>query len=604
MAQGTLKIHTENLLPIIKKWLYSEKDIFTRELIANSCDATSKLRHLRDLGEAQSDSSELRIDITIDKANKTLTFADTGIGMTHEEVETYIAQLAFSGAEEFLSKYKTGDEKEGIIGHFGLGFYSAYMVAQKVEIDTLSYKEGATPVFWSCDGSASYEIGPGSRTERGTTITLFLNPEEEEYLTDTHLKSILKRFCSFLPYPIYLQGERINPNDPLWSKAPSACSDEEYLAFFHELYPEEPDPIFWIHLNIDYPFHLKGILYFPKLHRKFDFNRSDIKLYSQRVFVSESCKDLIPDYLIVLRGAIDSPDIPLNVSRSYLQIDKTVKQLASHVSKKVADRLLHLQTHEREKFLAAWPHIETIVKLGALQDTSFYSRVKPLLVWETVSGNFITAEEYLEAHKEAYGTKLFYTTDKTSSFLSLYTEKGIEVLIAASPVDTSLMHLLEQKNHPAKFQRIDGGLSDAILDKEKEKTLLDAEGKTEAAQIAAFFRSKLSVSVDVEAKSLSSSSLPAFILIDENSRRMKELLQLTEKTGPSPFDKRTFVINTNSALVANLYNLKDSNPELAGEVINHLYDLSLLSQKELSPEEIGRVVSHSTLVLEKLTQKK
>lgn len=599
MTTGTLKIHTDNLLPIIKKWLYSEKEIFARELVSNACDAIGKLRHLRDIGEATLEEENFRIDITIDKENKTLTFSDTGIGMNAEEVEKYIAQLAFSGAEEFLNKYKSEDENDQIIGHFGLGFYSAYMVAKNVEIDTLSYQPDAKPVRWTCDGTSTYEITDGQRTTRGTTITLYLDESAEEFLVDTTLKSLLKRFCSFLPYPIYVNDEQINAKEPLWIEAPSKCTDKDYLSFFEELYPDEPEPIFWIHLNIDYPFHLKGILYFPKLHRRFDYNKSDIKLYCNRVFVSDSCKDLIPEYLMILRGAIDSPDIPLNVSRSYLQMDRTVRQLANHVAKKVADRLTNLYQNDKEKFLEAWPNIETIIKLGAMQDPSFYAKVKHLLIWETLDGNTLTTEEYLEAHKDTYNNKIFYTTDKTSSFLDIYREKNIDVLIANPHIDPSLMSFLEQKNHPAKFQRIDGGIDDSILDKTKEKTLLDAEGKTEASNIAEFFRSKLDIEVDVEAKSLASTALPSFVMIDEQTRRLRDFMSLTEKDASS-FDKRTFVINTNNKLIEKIYNLKTSNPDLAAEMINHLYDLALLSQRELAPEQISRLVTRSSTVLEKL----
>src|SRR5579872_1006440 len=368
MVQGNLKIHTENILPIIKKWLYSEKDIFVRELVSNACDALNKVKILRDCGEAQVKDEELRIDLHIDKKARTLKISDTGIGMSADEVEKYIAQVAFSGAEEFLGKYKTENEKEQIIGHFGLGFYSAYMVAEKVEIDTLSYREGAQPVFWSCDGSSSYAMEEGTRKERGTDITLFIDKEGDEFLEEARLRQILLRFCAFLPFPIHLNGTRINDKEPLWIKPASQCTDKEYLEFFRQLYPMEPDPIFWVHLHVDFPFNIKRILYFPQVNRRFDWNQSSIKLFCNRVFVSDNCKDLIPDYLMILRGAIDSPDIPLNVSRSYLQMDRTVRQLAQHIAKKIADRLAALHLHERDKFIQSWNDVEMIVKLGILQD--------------------------------------------------------------------------------------------------------------------------------------------------------------------------------------------------------------------------------------------
>lgn len=604
MAEGKLKIHTENILPIIKKWLYSDKDIFVRELVSNACDAIQKVRILRDKKEAEAIDTEFRIDVKCDKSKRTLTFTDTGIGMDAEEVEKYIAVLAFSGAEEFLSKYKSQDENEQIIGHFGLGFYSAYMVSSKVEIDTLSYKPGSKAVFWSCDGSSSYTIDEGKRETRGTEVTLHVDKESDEFLEEARLKTILQQYCAFLPFPIFLNGEQINKKEPLWLKNATDCTEKEYLDFYKQLYPFDPDPIFWVHLSVDYPFHLKGILYFPKLSKRFDWKESSIKLFCNRVFVSDSCKDLIPEYLMVLRGAIDSPDIPLNVSRSYLQMDRTVRQLSTHISKKVSDRLLALYQGEREKFLEAWPDIELIIKLGALQDEKFYERVKPFLIWKNNKGEWTTAEEYLERHKETYKDKIFYTAEEKvpSQFLELYTNKGIELLYSGSPVDSALMNHLEGKLTPAKFQRIDGALDSAILDQEREKTLLDKEGKTEAAQIADFFRSKLGKErVEVEAKSLASNNLPAFIILDEELRRMRDYMALSGQTfPPSLTDKKTFVLNTNSKLISSIYGLKDKDPALAQEMVSHLYDLSLLSQKELEATALADFVSRSSRVLEKL----
>jgi molecular chaperone HtpG len=596
MAQGTLKIHTENILPIIKKWLYSDKDIFVRELISNACDALGKLKILSSHEGISIPEAELCIDLIVDKEKRTLRFTDTGIGMTAGEVETYIAQIAFSGAEEFLSKYQSANEQDQIIGHFGLGFYSAYMVSEKVEINTLSYQENAEPVLWSCDGSSSYTIEQGTRATRGTEITLYIAEDSLEFLEETRLSQILQQYCAYLPFPITLNGVRINDKEPLWMKSASQCTDSDYLQFYRQLYPLEPDPIFWIHLNVDYPFHLKGILYFPKIHRKFDWNQNTIKLFCNRVFVSDHCKDLIPDYLLCLRGAIDSPDIPLNVSRSTLQMDRTVRQLATHVSKKVSDRLAALYQSERDKFLAAWPDIEMVIKLGILQDDKFYERAKEFLVWKNLSGEWTTLEHYLETHK-----KVFYTSgDKQQTqFLDLYKNQGIEVLCASSPVDTAVISFLEDKLSPVQFQRIDGAIDETILDTAREKTLLDADGKTEAVKIADFIRSHLTV--PVEAKSLASDSLPAFIVLDEGMRRMRDYLALSGQAAPfSLNDKRTFVVNTNSKLIDSIYALKDKDPDLAKEAITHLYELSLLSQKELVPEDLPAFVSRSTQLLENL----
>lgn len=597
MTQGTLKINTDKLLPIIKQWLYSEKDIFLRELVSNACDALSKLKILRDHNEVDVEDSELQITIQLDKEKKTLTLTDTGIGMTAEEVEKYIAQLAFSGAEEFLAKYQ---KEEQVIGHFGLGFYSVYMVASKVEIDTLSYQAGAEAAFWSCDGSSTYTLDPGTRTHRGTQITLYL--EDEEYLNETTLQNILHRYCSFLPYPIYLGDDHINAEEPLWLKAASDCTEKEYLDFYHKLYPLDPDPIFWVHFNVDYPFHLKGILYFPKLHHHFDFQKSAIQLYCQRVFVSDQCQDLIPDYLRILKGALDSPDIPLNVSRSYLQVDKTVRSLSTHIAKKVADRLKAIHTTDPQTFFAQWEEIDTIVKVGCLQDEKFYERVKEILIFKNLSKEWTTISDYLERNKEKHPDKVFYTQEIDAPFLNLYKEKGLEVLIARHALDTPLIHFLESKYTPAKFQRVDGAIDPAILHPEKENQLLDADGRTEGAKLADFFRSCLrDHALEVEAKSLHSETLPAFIVIDEKSRRLRESFKFSRTEVPAHLlEKRTLVLNTNSPLIKAIAAHKD--PELAKELGLQLYQLAQLSQKELAPEELPQFIERTTQILARLLQ--
>ena len=505
MTKKTLSIHSENILPIIKRWLYSDKDIFSRELVSNACDAIHKMKILSDQGLANANEDEFKIEIKIDKEKKTLTFTDTGIGMTAEEVEKYIAQIAFSSAEEFLEKYKSEKESDQIIGHFGLGFYSAYMVAEKVEIQTLSYKEGSKPVFWSCDGSSEYTISEGSKQTRGTEITLFINDDNEEFLEEPRLSKTLEHYCAFLPYPIFLGEKRINTHFPLWIKAPSECTEQDYLEFYRYLYPMQEDPLFWVHLNVDYPFHLKGILYFPKLRQDFDLKKNAVKLYCNRVFVSDDCKDVVPNYLAVLQGIIDSPDIPLNVSRSYLQMDKTVRQLGSHISKKVSDSLTTLYKTDRERFIKCWQDVSLIVKMGVLEDEKFYERVKPILIWKIVDGDWTTVEDYLERNRTKTNDKILYTRDEKqlSHIQSIYKEKNIEILCANSPVDTYLISNLERKITPAKFQRIDGGIDENLLDKSREKSVLDAEGKTEASRLADFIRSKLSdKQIEVEAKSL------------------------------------------------------------------------------------------------------
>lgn len=579
MRQSNLSIHSENILPIIKKWLYSDKDIFLRELISNACDALNKVRII------QGDVGEFKISISIDKTHKTIAIADTGIGMTEEEVEKYIAQIAFSGAEEFVAKYKSETEKDPIIGHFGLGFYSAYMVASKVEIDTLSFLPQALPVLWSCDGSSTYSIGLGLRDGRGTKITLFLDEQSQEYLEEAKLRELLNRHCSFMPFPIELNGKPIGNKEPLWMKSPSECTEKEYLAFYRQLFPLDPEPIFWIHLNVDYPFHLQGILYFPKIHRRFDANESAIKLFCNRVFVSDNCKDILPDYLMILRGAIDSPDIPLNVSRSYLQVDHNVRQLSSHISKKVSDRLNQLYKTDREKFIASWPDVEMIVKLGLLQDEKFYERIKEILIWKNQEGKWTTISD---------AKKVFYSTSETSPLLKLYKN---EILFATAPIDTAVIQFLERKLD-IEFQRIDGALDNSLLDPAREKSLLDSEGKTEASRLADFIGK--AVGVEVEAKSLASDHIPGIVVLDENQRRLRDYMALTQGKNVSLPAKKTFVVNTNSKLIQAISRLHQKEPEMAASMAKSVYDLSLLSQREIEPADLEQIVSRQTEILEKM----
>ncbi len=595
MRQNTLSIHSENILPIIKKWLYSDKDIFIRELVSNATDALNKVKILRDQGQLTTDEKEWKISIKIDKARKVLTIADTGIGMTEEEVEKYIAQIAFSGAEEFVAKYK--EAKEPIIGHFGLGFYSSYMVAHQVEIDTQSYLPGSEAVFWSCDGTENYSIGAGARSSRGTEVILHLDEQNLEYLEESRLRDLLLRYCSFMPFPIELNGKSIGNQPPLWLRNPSACTEKEYLSFYRQLFPLDPEPLFWVHLNVDYPFHLQGILFFPKIHRRFDKEESRIKLFCNRVFVSDDCKEILPDYLTLLRGAIDSPDIPLNVSRSYLQVDQNVRQLSAHISKKVSDRLSLFYKSEREKYIGSWPDIEMVVKLGILQDEKFYDRVKDLLIWKNSEDNWTTIGEYLERAKEK---KIYYSgVDRSAQILNLYKEKKIEILFAPLPLDTALIQYLEDKLS-ISFQRIDGALDDSLLDASREKTLLDADGKTQAAKIASFIRQALEVDhLEVEAKSLASDQLPAVLILDEQKRRLRDYMVLTQGKTMIPTQK-TFIVNTNSPLIQMIVRLEPKQPEIAREIAKGVYDLSLLSQRELEPSELERVVARQTQILEKL----
>lgn len=609
MTQGTLEIHSENILPIIKKWMYSDKEIFVRELVSNACDAVHKVKRLRDAGKTDFSDDEMRIDITISKEASTLTFADTGIGMDAEEVVKYIAQIAFSGAEDFVEKYQSKAEGDQIIGHFGLGFYSSYMVADRVSIDSLSYKEGAEAINWECDGSPEYSLDQGKREKRGTAITLHIAEDEKEFLEEERLKEILRRYCSFLPCPLFLNETQINTQPPLWMKAPSECTEQEYLDFYRHLYPMEPDPLFWIHLNVDYPFHLQGILYFPKFRRDMEERKGSIQLYCNRVFVSDDCKDLIPEFLLQLRGVIDSPDIPLNVSRSYLQVDRTVRQLGGHVAKKVADRLANLYSNDKERFFECWKDIEVVVKLGVMQDDKFYKRVKELLVFQTTKGEWTTTEEYLERNKEKTKDKIFYTSDEKEDtpFSTLYEDQGIEVLRTRPLIDGMLINFLERELSPAKFQRVDGAMDDSLLDPSREKSVLDADGRTEASKLASFFKKLLGEDkVEIEAKSLKSDDMPAVLIIDEERRRMRDYLAATNPDFKlddlMAMNQPTLVLNTNHPLITTLPKLSEKNPEKAKELVQHLYELTLLSQREMTTGMLASFIKRSQSTLTDLAQ--
>ena len=585
-----LSINSENILPIIKKWLYSEKDIFLRELVSNCSDAITKLKVV------DPKAKDFRIDIKIDKDKKTLTIKDNGIGMSFEDVEKYISQIAFSGAEEFLKKYKSQDEKEQIIGHFGLGFYSAFMVSEKVQIKTQSHIKKEKSVLWQSDGSTKYTIEKLDSIKRGTEVTLFIDKDNLEYLEEANIKNILLKYCPFFPYPIYLNDNHLNNKDPLWLKNPSNLKDKDYLEFYKDLYPFELDPIFWVHLNVDYPFKLQGILYFSKITTNIDLNKTQVKLFSNRVFVSDNAKDVLPKFLTMLKGAIDSPDIPLNVSRSYLQVDQTVRQLSNHISKKVVSKLSTLYKLEREKFISYWSDIEVIIKLGILDDEKFYEKAKEFLIFENHEKKWTTIEEYLQRHEKQ--DKVFYTSkEKSDPLLDIYIEKNIEVLFLNSYIDTALISFLEQKIN-TKFIRIDGSIDNTILDPSKEKNLIDESGRSISSKIAEFFKSSIDDKIEIEAKSLSSSSIPSFIMIKEEERRLKDYMQFTQNTTlPAT---QTLVINTNSKIVDKIYSLNKLKPDLARRLAQEVYDKALLSQKELKPQDFAAYISKSTQNLEEL----
>ncbi|HRW58418.1 MAG TPA: molecular chaperone HtpG [Chlamydiales bacterium] len=583
MAKGKLSIHSENILPIIKKWLYSEKDIFIRELISNSTDAISKLRIIA--GRENITLNEMRIDIHIDKENKTIKIFDTGIGMTGEEIEKYIAQIAFSGAEDFIEKYESKDEKDQIIGHFGLGFFSSYMVAKKVEIHSLSYQKEAKASHWICDGSSDYELLESDKTSIGTEITLHISEDSEEYLDESKLNQIVKRFCPYLPYPIYINDQHINNKDPLYLKPASECSNEDYLSFYKELYPFEKDPVFWIHFNVDYPFNLKGILYFPHIEPNYDLNKSEIKLFCNRVFVSNDCKEILPKHLMILKGALDSPDIPLNVSRSFLATDHTVRKLASHISKKIASQLKSKYLSDKEAFIKIWKEIEIIIKLSILQDGEFYDKVKDCFLFETLNGSFVTIKEYLEQNKDKTQDKIFYVhaNQKDSSLTKLYKEKNIDILLLNPYIDASVISFLEPKES-CKFERIDGNLD----------ALINSENKEEENEETINFIKEVidSESFSIETKSFESKTLPGIIHTSEEERRFADFMKMAQnQTLPM---KKSLILNNSHPLMQKALELKDTSPEMAKNLIQHLYDSTRLAQNEVLAEELPSILERSS----------
>ena len=535
--KGSISIHTENIFPIIKKWLYSDKDIFIRELISNGCDAVNKYKKLISLGEAKGNADEnYKIKVSIDKENSALIFEDNGIGMTAEEVEKYINQVAFSGAEDFFNTYKDKmNEENDIIGHFGLGFYSSFMVSKKVQIDTLSYKENATPVRWVSEDGLEFELTQSDNREtRGTTITLFLADDSKEFLEEYTVRNIIDKYCSFLPVDIYLETIKteetkedevvdttpINDTNPLWLKAPKDCTDEEYKEFYRKVFKTFDEPLFWIHLNVDYPFNLKGILYFPKLKNEFELIEGKVKLYNNQVFVADNIKEVIPEFLLLLKGVIDCPDLPLNVSRSFLQNDRDVSKISKHIVKKVADKLKSLYKNERENYEKFWDDIQVFIKFGCLKDESFYDKVKDSILFKTINSQYITLNDYLENCKEKHENKVFYVSneEQQSQYIKLFKDYGLDAVILDSTIDNHFISMIEFKNQGVHFNRIDADLSDILKENDNE------DNKEIKTDIENLFKDVIGDRINnYSVESLKSEDTPAIILISEQSRRMSEM---------------------------------------------------------------------------------
>lgn len=640
---GSISINTENILPIIKKWLYSEKDIFVREMVSNAVDAIVKHKKLVSIGETPQlgENEKYRLDVVVNKDKKTIGIIDNGIGMTGEEVKKYINQIAFSGAVDFLEKYQDkADEGSQIIGHFGLGFYSAFMVSEKVTIDTLSWQPDAKAVKWISSGGPDYVMDDSERTERGTTVTLHLTDDSLEFLDYYKMRDILEKYCSFMPFEIFLrddskkekekenkkdiskeddagdkdekkeddsgQDKPINDTRPLWLKSPKDCTDEEYKEFYTKVFHDFNEPLFWIHLNMDYPFNLKGILYFPKLKHEFETIEGQIKLYYNQVYVAENIKEVIPEFLMLLKGAIDCPDLPLNVSRSFLQNDGYVSKISTHITKKVADKLTSLYEKERDNYNKYWDDINPFVKYGCIREAKFYDRMKDFVVFKTTGGEYLSLKEYLDRNRDKQKDMVFYVTDEKqqAQYIRLFDEQGIDVLVLNALIDNHFIQFLERKESGIKFSRIDAELSDSMKDAETSEADADFAAKLEKLFKETSANDKLKIRVEA----LKSASTPGIMLLSEYSRRMREMSRMYgiggRDTGGMFPDEHTLVLNRNNLLIKAVANMSEDGQKKddASLICRHIYDLAMMSHKQLEPDAMAKFIERSNLLLEKLAE--
>ncbi len=615
--KGTISINAENIMPVIKKWLYSDKDIFVRELVSNGCDAVSKIKRLVSVGEANlaKDEGEAlwRIDVVADEAANTLTFTDNGIGMTAEEVKKYIAQVAFSGAEEFLKKYKPEDGESGIIGHFGLGFYSAFMVSKKVVIDTKSYLESAPAVRWTSEDGMQYDLEDSDRAARGTSITLYLNDEDKEFSNLWTLRQTLEKHCQFMPVPIYVsevkapkegeaekeppKPEQINDTQPLWLKRPADVTDEEYREFYHKVFHDFDEPLFWIHLNAEYPFNLKGILYFPKLKNEFTANEGVIKLYNNQVFVADNIKEVIPEFLMLLKGAIDCPDLPLNVSRSFLQNDGYVKKMAAYITRKVADRLLTEFNTRREDYQKYWDDIHPFVKYGCIRDEKFYERVKPALLYKTSAGEYMTLEEYKNKNCPGEETIVYYANDekRQAQMIRLYTDQGKDVALLDTLIDANFISFLEftEREQKIKFLRVDAA-ADGLTDEG------EALSEDDLKRLAGMFQKATGdAELAVEVKPFKADDLIAMITVDEQTRRFSDMSRQWGRDLNLP-EKRTLVLNSKHPVVQWLE--KQGEDERAQQMCAQVFDLAEMARQPLVADRMVEFLRRSNALLTRMIE--
>jgi len=616
---GNLSINSENIFPIIKKWMYSDHDIFVREVISNGCDAITKLKKLDMMGEYQMpDEYKANIQVVVNSEEKTLKFIDNGLGMTAEEVEEYITQIAFSGATQFLEKYKDKTTEDDMIGHFGLGFYSTFMVADEVHIDTLSYKEGATPVHWTCDGGTEYDMEDGTKETVGTEITLFLNEDCLEFANEYRVREVIEKYCSFMPVPIYLvnenaevkedeeakEPEALNDTEPLWAKHPNECEKDDYINFYRKVFMDYKEPLFWIHLNMDYPFNLKGILYFPKINTEYDSVEGTIKLYNNQVFIADNIKEVIPEFLMVLKGVIDCPDLPLNVSRSALQNDGFVNKISEYISKKVADKLSGMCKTDKETYEKYWDDISPFIKFGCLKDTKFCDKMSDYMLFKNLEHKYLTMKECIENNKKGEEVTIYYVTDEQqqSQYINMFKAEGMDAVLLTHNIDTPFISQLEQRNENVHFQRIDADLTETF----KEEVAADEEEtfKANTETLTDIFRKALeNDKLEVKVEKLKNESVASMMTLSEESRRMQDMMKMYGMMGMDPSmmgSALTLVLNANHPLVQYVLNNKEG--EHTNMFCKQLYDLALLGNKPLNPEEMTEFIKRSNEIMMLLTK--
>ena len=597
--KGEISVQTNHIFPVIKKWLYSEKDIFLREIVSNASDAVTKLKRLASLGQYDAGEESYRIDVTLDKVARTLTVSDNGIGMTEEELDRYICQIALSGALEFVEKYEGENKNNGIIGHFGLGFYSSFMVSDTVEVITKSYT-GTPAVHWNCTADGAFETSSAERNEHGTTVIMHISEDESAYLEKAKIEEILDKYCAFMPVDIYFSADdedekaekkAINDTTPLWLKNPSDCSEEEYKEFYKKVFHDYREPLFWIHINADYPLNFRGILYFPKLTNEYESIEGQVKLYYHQVFVADNIKEVIPEYLLMLKGVLDCPELPLNVSRSYLQNNTYVSKVSAHIVKKVADKLNSLCNTAREDYTKVWNDIRTFVEYACMRDRKFYDRVKDSLLLEITDGSFVTAKDYLESAKEKHENTIYYTSDKAAQaqYISMFEAQNISVAVFDKPLDVQYLSTAEMYNPDVKYVRIDADVAGALRSDEvsvEDKALSDLFVKVSAND-----------QLKVEFAALKDETVPVLLTISEQSRRMEEMMKMYSMSGMDfgayPTEA-TLTVNTTSPLIGKLADMTDEKKEQAA---SYLYQLALLSQRKLSADELQKFLSDSYAVL-------